>query len=196
MKLIAVITAFIISTLVPTGYKVGEKIESFSLTNATDSRAVSLDQYLNSKGVVLIFTSNDCPFARLYEEKIIALNKAYENKGVRFILVNAGTKNADSESVAAMAQRAREKGFSFPYLADPNLKTADMFGATKIPEAFVLESKNGSFILRYRGAIDDNPQATEGVASNYLKDAIAAIIGNSTIKVTEKKATGCVIKRN
>lgn len=196
MKTIYIVCLLLMPLFVPSGYKVGEKVEGFSLQNAVDNNTVTLSNYINTKAVVLIFTCNECPFSRLYEDRIKALSKAYQQNNIKFLLINVNSGQSGEESATASAQRAKEQGFTFPYLLDPDQKIAKMYGVSKVPEAYVLESKNGSFVLRYRGAIDDNPQMAEGTKNNYLKDAIAAILSNSTIKVTEKKPTGCVIKKN
>jgi peroxiredoxin len=95
-----------------------------------------------------------------------------------------------------MARHAKEKGYRFPYLADKEHRVAGMLGATKTPEAFVLQNNGGgTFVLKYRGAIDDNPQVAQEVTVNYLHDAIAATLNRRNLSVAEKRPTGCMIKR-
>ncbi len=196
MKILSIMLMLLFSTFSNAGYRVGDKVENFTLTNAVDNQSVSLHNYLSQKGVVLVFTSNYCPFSRLYEDRINDLAREFEGKGFRFILINSNTQLSAEESVNEMRQRARTKGFRMPYLTDQDFRVTDRFGATKNPEVFVLESRNNSFVLRYRGAIDDDAQAPHAVQAAYLRDALNAVASNSSIKITEKRPIGCVIKRN
>src|SRR5687767_6208944 len=75
----------------PDGVQTGGKIENFTLTNAISNQPVSLSNYASDKGVVLIFTSNYCPYSKLYEDRIIALANQFENQGIKFLLVNSNT---------------------------------------------------------------------------------------------------------
>jgi peroxiredoxin len=178
--------------------QVGEgRIENFSLVNALNNKTVSLADFAGERAVVVVFTSNYCPYARLYEDRIIALAEEYAGRGVQFLLVNSNTSldNID-DSVEEMARHAREKGYRFPYLADKEHRVAGMLGATKTPEAFVLQNNGGgTFVLKYRGAIDDNPQVAQEVTVNYLRDAIAATLNRRNLSAAEKRPTGCMIKR-
>jgi len=173
------------------------KIENFSLVNALNNKTVSLADYANERAVVVVFTSNYCPYARLYEDRIVALAEEYTGRGVQFLLVNSNTSmdNID-DSVEEMARHAREKGYRFPYLADKEHKVAEMMGATKTPEAFLLQNNGaGTFVLKYRGAIDDNPQVAQEVTVNYLRDAITGSLNRRNVSIAEKRPTGCMIKR-
>jgi peroxiredoxin len=173
------------------------RIENFSLVNALNNKTVSLSDFAGERAVVVVFTSNYCPYARLYEDRIIALAEEYAGRGVQFLLVNSNTSldNID-DSVEEMARHAKEKGYRFPYLADKEHRVAGMLGATKTPEAFVLQNNGGgTFVLKYRGAIDDNPQVAQEVTVNYLHDAIAATLNRRNLSVAEKRPTGCMIKR-
>lgn len=197
MKLLtSIFTFLILPFFVSDGYKMGSKVDNFTLKNAVDNKEITLHNYLNKKAVVLIFTTNECPYSLLYEDRIMDLYNEFKDKDVKFILINPNSELEAEESVAAMVRRVNHKKYIFPYAADPDQKVANMFGAHKTPEAFVLESKNGSFILRYRGAIDDNPQTAEKVTVHYLKDAIASVTCNNTVKVTNTKPTGCMLKKN
>jgi thioredoxin-related protein len=173
-------------------YKIGDKISNFTLVNAMDNASISLNDYASSKGVVLIFTSNDCPYAKLYEKRLMEIQKEYDAKEIRFLFVNS---NNPQSSTADSKEEMQKKSYSFPYLIDSRQELANTFGAAKTPEAFVLKNINGNFVLQYKGAIDNNPQSAGDVSRFYLKDAINAIISNNTVRVSEYKATGCMIKK-
>lgn len=178
------------------GYKVGDKINNFTLTNVIDNAQVSLSDYLKYKGVVLVFTSPSCPFAKLYEDRLLKLANEFGTRDVKFIFVNPNNPQTNPEdNESEMVKRAKSKNYTFPYLVDNGQQLCGSFGATKTPEAFLLKNINGSFVLQYKGAIDDNPQVATDVSNNYLRDAIGSMTSNAAIKVTEKRAAGCMIKK-
>lgn len=174
------------------------KIENFTLTNTLTNQPVSLSDYVNEKAVVIIFTSNYCAYSKLYEERILALANEYESQGIKFLFINSNT-SADNidDSMEEMAKHARKKGWRIPYLADKEHKVSSKLGATKNPEAFVLQNNgNGNFTLKYRGAIDDNPQVANVVSAYYLKDAINAVLNKKNLSMVERRPTGCMIKKD
>jgi peroxiredoxin len=174
----------------------GNKIENFTLVNTLNNRPVSLSDYTSSKGVVIVFTSNYCPYSKLYEERIIALSNQFDSQGIKFLFVNSNT-SADNidDTVEEMARYAREKSWQIPYLADKEHTLSGRLGATKTPEAFVLQNTGNGFIVKYKGGIDDNPQLPNAATAFYLKDALNAVVSKRNLAVVEKRATGCMIKK-
>lgn len=176
-------------------YNINDTIENFSLTNAVDKTTVSLSDFSKDKIVVVVFNSPGCAYCRIYDDRLLQLARETQGEGVKFIYINPNNSANPDDSPEAMSKRAKEKGYTFPFLIDNNQAVADVFGATKTPEVFVLKNINGSFALKYKGAIDDNPQLASDVSANYLKDAINSVLSNAAVKITEKRATGCMIKR-
>jgi len=171
------------------GYQLGDKVADFSL-KGSDQQATSLSSFANAKTVVLVFTNNQCPYAKLYENRLVTLASTYASQGVQFVFVNPGVGDA-SETLEDMAA----KKYSFPYLADEGQTLSKQFGATKTPEVFVLQNNGGSFVLKYKGAIDDNPQVASGVKNNYLKNVVDAVLANKAVATADKRATGCLIRK-
>ena len=173
------------------------KIENFSLTNAATNSPVALSDFKAEKAVVLVFMSNYCPFAKLYEDRILALAEQQRGQGVQFLLINSNTSlDHIDDSVEEMARRAKEKNYRMPYLADKSQKVATMLKATKNPEVFVLQNTGGgNFVLIYRGAIDDNPQVPQEVASHFLRDAVTAAVNRKNLPYAEKRPVGCTIQK-
>ncbi len=190
---IACITLFTSMKIPP---QTANKIENFTLVDVISNRSVSLNDYKSEKGVVLLFTSNACPYTRLYEDRIISLAKEFQGRGIQFLLINSNTaSDSNDDSVEQMATVARQKGYTFPYLADKEHKAANLFGATKTPEVMVLQNSGDMFTLKYRGAIDDNPQLPNDVSAQYLKEAIQAVLNKQNLSVVERRPTGCMIKK-
>ena len=177
------------------GYNVGDKVGNFSLSNSIDNAQISLGDFSKSRSVVIVFTSPACPYVKLYEDRLVQLAKDFASKDVKFLFINPNSSNASAEdSPAEMAKRAKEKNYEFPYLID-NAKVSNSFGASKTPEVFVLKNINGSVVLQYKGAIDDTPQVATDVSNSYLKEAINSILNNTPMKVADKRASGCMIKK-
>lgn len=177
------------------GYEVGDYVSDFSLPS-TNGKTVSLADYSSAKGFIVVFTCNTCPYAKLYEQRIIDLDKKYAGKGFPVIAINPndiGQKPDDS--MEAMASLATEKGYTFPYLRDDSQEVAKMFGASKTPHVYVLNKEEaGKFKVEYIGAIDDSPREVSDVQETYVEDAIDALLTGKKPTVTNQKAIGCTIK--
>jgi len=196
MKKITIMIAILISglTLSAQGYKVGDKALNFKLKNI-DDKMVSLSDFSNEKGVVVIFTCNHCPYSVAYEDRIIELDKKYKAKGYPVVAINPNDPiQYPSDSFEAMKVRAQEKGFTFPYLFDENQEVFPIYGATKTPHVYLLKNKGGKFKVAYIGAIDDSAKDAAAVSKTYLADAIDALLADKTPNPAETKAVGCGIK--
>lgn len=176
------------------GYEVGDIATDFSLKNV-DGKMVSLSDYENAKGFLVIFTCNTCPYAKAYEDRIIALDKAYKSKGVPVIAINPNNPEIQSgDSFEKMKQRAADKGFTFPYLLDEGQKVFPQYGATRTPHVYLLEKTAQGNMVRYIGAIDDNYQDASKVEDTFVEDAVDAMLTGDEIKVKTTRAIGCTIK--
>jgi len=176
------------------GYEIGDYVKDFKL-KGVDNKEVSLSDYKDAKGFLVIFTCNTCPYAVAYEDRIIALDKKYAAKGVPVIAINPNNpKKQPGDSFDLMKVRAKEKGFTFPYLLDEGQKVYPEYGATRTPHVFLLEkTKNGNKV-RYIGAIDDNYQDASSVEAKYVEDAVDGMLNGKEIEITNTKAIGCSIK--
>ncbi|MBL0102932.1 MAG: thioredoxin family protein [Bacteroidetes bacterium] len=177
-----------------TGYQVGDEGRDFSLKNI-DGKMLSMKDMKDAKGVILVFTCNHCPFSKAYEERIIALDKKYAPLGYPVIAINPNDKTREPEdSFENMQIRAKEKGFSFPYLYDETQEIAQSYGATRTPHVYVLKKEGAKFIVKYIGAIDDNSDEPEKVTAKYAENAVDALLANKAVATPETKAIGCGIK--
>jgi len=136
---VVLIVASAFTIPVSTGYKIGDIATDFSLTNVNNKK-VSLKDYKDAKGYIVIFTCNHCPYAKAYEDRIIALDKKYAKLGYPVIAINPNNPEKQKEdSFVLMQARAKEKGFTFPYLFDEGQKIYPQYGATKTPHVYILE---------------------------------------------------------
>ncbi len=176
------------------GYKIGDIATDFKLKNIDDT-FVSLSDYKDVKGFIVIFTCNHCPYSVAYEDRIIALDKEYKEKGYPVIAINPNNPESyPSDDFANMKIRAKEKGFTFPYLLDDGQKIFPQYGATKTPHVFVLEKEDKGNVVKYIGAIDNNYQDVLKADDTYVKKAVNALLDGKEVPVTETKAIGCSIK--
>lgn len=171
---------------------VGDKAPLFALKNI-DGKTISLAE--SEKGAIVVFTCNHCPFAKKYEDRINALNKKYEKQGYPVIAINPNDVTvAPEDSYEKMQERAKQKGFTFPYLHDETQLTAREYGATKTPHVFVLQKSGTDFWVKYIGAIDDNTDNASAAKEKYVENAVNALLAGKEVAVTTTKAIGCTIK--
>ncbi len=174
-----------------TGYQIGDKATDFSLKNVDDT-FVSLSQYQNADGFIVIFTCNTCPYAKMYEDRIIKLHDTHAKNGFPVIAINPNDPIvSEGDSFMAMKERASQKGFAFPYLFDAGQAVFPQYGATKTPHVYVLDNNR---IVQYIGAIDDNPQDAASAQMNYIDNAVSAIKKGQKINPSTTMAIGCGIK--
>lgn len=176
------------------GYAIGDAATDFSLKNV-DGNMVSLIDYKNAKGFIVIFTCNHCPYSVAYEDRIIALDKAFKTKGYPVIAINPNNPEAyPDDSYKKMIERSVEKGFTFPYLFDDGQTIYPQYGATKTPHVYVLEKVGQENIVKYIGAIDNNYKDEKLATDKYVEDAVNALLNNEPVKVETTRAIGCSIK--
>ncbi len=172
-------------------YKVGDQAIDFSLKNV-DGKMVSLSSMKGVKGYIVVFTCNTCPYAVMYEDRIIELHNKYAPQGYPVIAINPNDPDVKpGDSYADMKVRAKEKNFPFNYLMDEKQEVFPAFGATRTPHVFLLDANR---YVRYIGAIDDNAQDASAVTVNYVQDAIKALQSGNNPDPSETKAIGCTIK--
>jgi peroxiredoxin len=149
-------------------------------------------QAIKDPVIVVIFTCNHCPYAKAYEDRIVALAKHFDQEGAQFVLVNSNDASAHPEdSFEEMKVRAAEKAFPFPYCRDESQEVAKAYGAVCTPHCFVFGPQR---TLKYKGRIDDNWQDDTAVTEHNLRDAVAALAKGEEPPVHEMHAIGCSIK--
>lgn len=177
-----------------TGYKIGDEATDFKLKNI-DGKFVSLVDYKDAKGFIVIFTCNHCPYAKAYEDRIIALDKKYKPLGFPVIAINPNDPEIQPEdNMDEMKKRALEKGFTFPYLLDEGQAIYPQYGATKTPHVFLLNKENGKNIVKYIGTIDNNYQDASDADVHYVQDAVDALVAGKQVPNEMTVAIGCTIK--
>lgn len=181
-------------TIAVAGYNLGDAVTDFKLKNI-DGKVLSLSNFTSAKGFIVVFTSNHCPFSKSYEDRVVALDNKFASQGFPVIAINPNDPDAyEEDSFANMQARAKEKGYTYPYLTDDTQAVSKMFGAMRTPQVYVLKKEGGKIIVQYLGAIDDNAQDPAGVTKRYVEDAVNNLLAGKPVVTTTTKAVGCAIK--
>ena len=176
------------------GYQIGDEAMGFKLQNV-DGSSVSLDDPEYSKGAIVIFTCNTCPYAVAYQDRMIALHEKYASKGYPVIAINPNdAARSPGDSFEEMKKRAAEKDFPYPYVYDQTQEVIKAYGGRRTPHVYLLNKENGKYIVKYIGAIDNNYQDASAVTQHYVEDAVDAVIQGENVALETTKAIGCTIK--
>jgi peroxiredoxin len=177
------------------GYGIGDEATNFNLKNV-DGSMVSLSDYPEAKGFIVIFTCNTCPYAVASEQRMVALDKEFKGKGYPVIAINPNNpKVQPDDTFELMQKKAKEAGFTFPYLYDESQTIYAKYGATKTPHVYLLQKQNGKSIVKYIGAIDDNVRNAAAVKQPFLANAVNELLAGKEVSVKETKAIGCSVKQ-
>lgn len=189
-----VLFSFALKAADGSGYKVGDKVTDFKLKNV-DGQLVSLASLKKAKGYIVVFTCNTCPVAKAYEQRIIALNNEFSAKGYPVVAINPNDPGAQpGDAFDKMQDRAKDKGYKFPYLEDSNHVVTKQFGATRTPHVFVVQKTTEGNVIQYIGAIDNDSEGTNPQKEAYVKEAVNALLSGKKPAVNTTKAIGCTIK--
>lgn len=166
---------------------VGDAAPMFKELVGIDGKTHSLPDLKKAKVVVVAITCNHCPVASGYEERFVRFASDYRPKEVEFVAINCGRLATDG--LEQMKKRAEESKFNFAYLQDADQKTAADFGATVTPHLFVLDADRK---VAYMGAFDDSFDPRK-IETNYVRDAVDAILAGKKPEIRESRQFGCAI---
>lgn len=177
------------------GYTIGDEATNFNLKNV-DGKMVSLSDYPGAKGFIVIFTCNTCPYAVASEQRIVALDKEFKGKGYPVIAINPNNpKVQPDDTFELMQKKAKQAGFTFPYLYDESQTIYAKYGAKKTPHVYLLQKESGNHIVKYIGAIDDNVRSADDVKERFVANAVNELLAGKEVSVKETKAIGCTVKQ-
>lgn len=184
-----------IAETVTAGYTIGDEATDFKLKDVNE-KMVSLSDYKDAKGFIVIFTCNTCPFAVASEERMVALDKEFKSKGYPVIAINPNNPEVQpDDTFVLMQEKAKEANFTFPYLFDDSQSVYAKYGATKTPHVYLLQKENNKNVVKYIGAIDDNVRNASAVKDRFLANAVNELLAGKEVSVKETKAIGCSVKQ-
>jgi thiol-disulfide isomerase/thioredoxin len=181
--------------------EIGAAAPDFRLP-ATDGRSYTLADFAGSPLLVVIFTTNHCPTAQAYEERIKQMVRDYGDKGVAFVAINPNDPKAVrldelgwsdlNDSFEEMKLRAEHRNFNFPYLYDGDIQEVSRaYGPTTTPQTFIFDQDRK---LRYVGRIDENERRPQEVKNPDARNAIEALLAGRPVPVERTRAFGCSVK--
>ena len=176
------------STMLP----LGTEAPDFALPDA-ENNLVSLSDFEEARALVVVFMCNHCPFVKHVIDEFVRLVKEYQPSGIAFVGINANDVNEFPEDrPEKMAQFARARGFTFPYLYDETQDVAKRYHAACTPDFFVFDEKRR---LVYRGQMDDSrPGSSMPVTGADLRAALDAVLEGEAVAAQQKPSMGCNIK--
>jgi peroxiredoxin len=181
-------------TLINFTFRDDDKVKDFKLKNV-DGSYVSLSDYPDAKGFIIIFTCNHCPFAKLYPARLNELNLKYKKLGIPLLAISSTDTIAyEEDTYVKVVEKSNKESFNFPYLYDGQQIVAKNFKAQKTPHAYVIWKEKGTWKIKYQGAIDDNGAEPEKVENNYIALDIEQLLNNKEVKIKETKSIGCQIR--
>jgi len=171
---------------------IDKRVDNFTLRNV-NGKNVSTQDYKDAKGFIVIFTCNHCPFAKLYTNRFNELNTKYSNLNVPLIAINSmDTLMYEEETFELMQQKAKKEKFNFPYLQDVTQAVGKLFEAKHTPMAFVIWKENNEWLIKYKGAVDDNG-AHPKLANSYISKAVDELLNGKPVSNSETESFGCAI---
>jgi peroxiredoxin len=172
-------------------FGIGEKAPCFEKLRNVDGKSYSLLDFNDKALIVLIFMANRCPTARVYTDRLKAIQTDYQSRGVQLVGINSDNKYFFStETLDKMTQVFNERELNFPYLKDEDQSLAKKYGALVTLHAFVLDKDRR---LRYRGRVDDS-RDPQKVTVNDLRNALDDILNQKEVRVKETRPFACSIE--
>ena len=169
-----------------------EIIQDFSLKNV-DNKTISTKAFPDAKGFIVVFICNECPFAKLYSKRLNELSTKYTSLNVPLLAINSmDTLVYEDESFKDMQLKAKNDKFKFPYLHDVDQLVAKNFDAQHTPSAFIIWKEQNQWVIKYKGAIDDNGQ-NPSIAIPYVTNNVDALLKNQPVILNETLSFGCRI---
>jgi peroxiredoxin len=170
----------------------GMSAPDFSLPN-TEGHLVSLSDFKESPALLVVFMCNHCPFVKHILTDFVELAKEYQEKGIAVVAISSNDINDFPEdSPEMMAQKAKEEGFTFPFLYDETQQVAKAYGAVCTPDFFLYDKKRKLF---YRGQMDDSrPGNNIPITGSDLRAALDAVLESRKAPAKQKPSMGCNIK--
>ena len=167
--------------------KVGQPAPAFSLKDEA-GKAHDLSQY-KGKVVVLEWTNPECPFVQRHY-KAQTMTKTLQGVDASKVVWLAVDSSATHTAASAKAWK-QAQGFAYPVLLDGEGRTGQAYGAKTTPHMYVIDAQG---VLRYAGAIDDDPRGNSGAAKNHVRTAVDALLGGKPVPASTTKPYGCSVK--
>jgi len=177
------------STMLP----LGTVAPNFSLKNTVDGSPMSLADFADNKGLLVIFLCNHCPFVIHLRSDLAKFAKEYQAKGLGIVGISSNDVGAyPQDGPDKMKDEAKSAGYTFPYLFDETQEVAKAYSAACTPDFFLFDQSQK---LAYRGQFDDSrPQSGIPITGKDLRAACDAVLAGKKVPEPQKPSIGCNIK--
>ena len=172
----------------------GTPANHFNLPDAVSGETVSLADFADKPALLVMFICNHCPFVKHIEGELAAIGKDYGERGLAVVAISANDVDTHPDDAPdKMKEKAKQAGYTFPYLYDETQEVAKRYGAACTPDFFLYDDERR---LVYRGQLDDaRPGNDEPVDGAELRAAIETVLGGGTPSAEDQKPSiGCNIK--
>jgi peroxiredoxin len=165
----------------------------FYLKDTNSNNTYSFEDLKGSKGTLVIFMCNHCPFVLHVINEIVMISHDYRVQGLGIIAISSNDiVKYPQDSPEFMADFALEHKFDFPYLFDETQEVAKAYDAACTPDFYLFDNQDKLF---YRGQLDDSrPGNGIPLSGTDLRNAIDALIYNRSLNEIQKPSIGCNIK--
>lgn len=189
--LFAVMGNGIVQADVPPAPEIGTKAPDFTMKDY-EGKEHSLSAHAGSV-VVLVFTSQECPYSRAGDKALAKFAESYKDKGVALLSIDSHA-GATPEAVKEYATAGNEtkKLLPYPILIDEKNAYADKMGAKRTPEVYIVD-KGGNLV--YHGALDNGKKLDEAGYESYVAKAVDELLAGKAVSTPKSSAYGCSIKR-
>lgn len=173
--------------------ELGTTAPDFRLKDTNSNSHYSFTDLKGSKGTVVMFICNHCPFVHHVLEEILKVVHDYRVHGIGFMAISSNDAvQYPQDGPEMMAEFAFKNKFGFPYLYDESQEVAKAFDAACTPDFYLFDKSDK---LVYRGQLDDSrPGNHISLSGSDLRNAIDAVIYNRAMPDPQKPSIGCNIK--
>jgi len=144
----------------------------------------------DTKAIVFLFASTDCPISNRYAPEVRRLYEKFAPQRLLFRLVYPNP----SESPEAVRSHVEAFAYPMPALRDPRHQLVELAKATVTPEAAVFDT--GGRLL-YHGRIDDRHVEIgldrQAPTRRDLEETLAAILTGRRVPQPATPAVGCFL---
>ncbi len=174
-------------------FTLGTKAIDFKLFNTVDNKFASLNNLKGTKGTVIMFICNHCPFVIYVNKRLVEISLEYQKKGINFIGISSNdAEKYPDDSPELMSQNAKKNNYPFPYLYDETQEIAKAYDAACTPEFYVFDSNLKSV---YHGRLDDSrPGNGIPVTGKDLILSLENLLADKPAIKNQKPSMGCGIK--
>lgn len=166
---------------------------NFYLKDTNSNNTYSFEDLKGSKGTLVVFMCNHCPFVLHVINEIVMISHDYRVQGLGIIAISSNDiVKHPQDSPELMTDFALQHKFDFPYLFDETQEVAKAYDATCTPDFYLFDNQDKLF---YRGQLDDSrPGNGIPLSGTDLRNAIDALIYNRSLNEIQKPSIGCNIK--